>query len=146
MSTVTITDHEGDDLTVEIGSTGWLFISSDNDDISAFHYAPEQRDEVRKLRDALNGWLGENAGELRGVRASEVSFNEGILRLAVVHEQPVTFRYAKGDGSHIEQRTLRPEGLFNARNGALLVGGTDPDRDEYRAYRVDRIKGEVTVA
>lgn len=81
------------------------------------------------------------------VRASEVSFNEGLMRLAAVHDKTVTFRYAKGtSGSVIESRRLQPESVFTNKQGDVLFGGQDPDRGEYRAYRVDRIKGEVTVA
>ncbi len=97
--------------------------------------------------DALAAHKAERYGEPRpATRASEVSFDEGVLRLAAVHGRTVTFRYAKGGGSMIETRTLTPESVFTNKRGDLLVGGQDPDRDEYRAYRVDRIKGSVSVA
>ena len=78
------------------------------------------------------------------ILASEVSFNEGLLRLAAVHNEPVTFRYAKGNGSVIEQRTLVPADV-KAHGDHVTFTGYDPDRDGPRAYRTDRIKGQVTV-
>lgn len=78
------------------------------------------------------------------VRASEVSFNEGLMRLAAVHNMPVAFRYAKGDGKVIEQRTLVPSDVKTVGDHVTFTG-FDPDRDEVRAYRVDRIKGTVSV-
>lgn len=77
------------------------------------------------------------------VRASEVSFNEGLLRLAAVHEKTVEFRYAKGDGAVIETRALQPQSVTVTAQGHTTFVGYDPDREEPRSYRVDRIKGEV---
>lgn len=79
------------------------------------------------------------------VRASEISFNEGLMRLAAVHGKTVTFRYAKGDGKVIELRTLTPESVKSV-GGHVTFTGYDPDRDEPRAYRIDRMKGEVSIA
>jgi predicted DNA-binding transcriptional regulator YafY len=56
----------------------------------------------------------------------------------------VTFRYAKGDGKNIEQRSLVPADV-KAVNGHATFTGYDPDRDDVRAYRTDRIKGQVAV-
>ena len=79
------------------------------------------------------------------VLASEVSLNEGLLRLAAVHERPVTFRYAKGEsGAVIEQRTLIPADVKTVGDHVTFTG-YDPDRNEPRAYRTDRIKGLVTL-
>jgi hypothetical protein len=81
------------------------------------------------------------------VAASEVSFNEGIMRLAAVHGKTVTFRYAKGaKQSVIEQRTLTPTAVQKDDDGTIRFFGVDPDRDAPRAYRIDRIKGEVKIA
>lgn len=80
-------------------------------------------------------------------RASEVSFNEGVLRLAAVHKRPVMFRYAKDERAPIEHRTFVPETVAHTNAGATVVVGPDPDRSgEYRSYRIDRIKGEVKFA
>jgi predicted DNA-binding transcriptional regulator YafY len=78
------------------------------------------------------------------IKASEIPFNEAILRLASVHKRTVQFRYAKDDGSMIETRTLIPESVRKMADH-LTFTGLDPDRDAPRAYRTDRIKGEVSI-
>lgn len=78
------------------------------------------------------------------VLASDVSFNEALLRLAAIHERTVEFRYAKGNGANIETRQLVPQDVRQVGDH-LTFTGYDPDRDDVRAYRVDRMKGEVTV-
>lgn len=75
--------------------------------------------------------------------ARDVSFNEGMLRLAAIHKRTVTFRYAKDKGNYIEQRTLNPERVED--DGSSVIGH-DPDREDVRRYRLDRIKGEVAFA
>ena len=80
-------------------------------------------------------------------KASEVTFNEGILRLAAVHGRLVEFRYAKLPDAPIESRSFVPEKVFLTEGGYHTVVGPDPDREgEYRMYRIDRIKGEVVFA
>lgn len=80
------------------------------------------------------------------VRASDVSFNEGVLRLAAIHNKKVVFRYAKGEkGAVIETREFKP-GSISGEGAALRFTGYDEDRDAVRAYRIDRIKGEVRFA
>lgn len=78
------------------------------------------------------------------VRASEIPFNEAILRVAAAHSRECSFRYAKGDGTTIESRTFVPSNVQRVGDHVTFTG-YDPDRDDYRAYRSDRIKGEVTV-
>lgn len=86
----------------------------------------------------------------RLVRASDVSFNEGLLRLAALHGKTVEFRYAKGDGNVIELRALQPKtvAVINAglNDEHVTFTGFDPDREQTRHYRLDRMKGEVRVA
>ena len=80
------------------------------------------------------------------VRASDVSFNEGVLRLAAVHGRKVEFRYAKSDTAPIEHRSFIPEHVNTTREGNVVVLGPDDDRDgAIRSYRIDRIKGEVSI-
>lgn len=117
-------------ITVDGGDEGWL----SNEDAEAV---------VRAMCEHLP--KAPHATEHHAVLASQVSFNEGLLRLAAVHGKTVTFRYAKGDGSTIEQRTLQPSEVKTV-DGKVLFIGFDPDRDEPRSYRVDRMKGEVSVA
>lgn len=70
------------------------------------------------------------------------ALNVTLIRVAEAYERPITFRYAKGDGSNIELRTFIPSEVKSIKDH-LTVWGYDPDRDEPRAYRVDRIKGRV---
>ena len=74
----------------------------------------------------------------------KTSFNEAILRVAATHNRQAVFRYAKGDGSVIEMRTVTPRD-FKVVGSHLTFTGYDPDRDDSRAYRLDRIKGEVSI-
>lgn len=80
------------------------------------------------------------------ILASDISFNEGVLRLAGAHDRVVEFRYAKSDTAPIETRRFIPEAVYTSRQGALIVVGPDSDRDDYRSYRLDRIKGDVVFA
>lgn len=104
--------------------------------------SPEQATAVV---NAINTALGREAVQGSVPLASSVSFNEGLLRLAAVHGKTVTFRYAKGSGATIETRRLIPTDVKQVGDH-LTFTGFDPDRDEPRAYRVDRMKGEVSVA
>lgn len=80
-------------------------------------------------------------------KASEISFNEGLVRLAGVHKKLVEFIYIKGDGHTVEQRHLIPENVRLSKDGSVvLFNGYDPDRDSMRTYRSDRIRGEVRIA
>lgn len=80
------------------------------------------------------------------VRASDISFNEGVLRLAAVHGREVAFRYAKTPTAPIEARSFVPTSVTITRDGNVVITGPDQDRDgEIRAYRLDRIKGEVSI-
>jgi predicted DNA-binding transcriptional regulator YafY len=75
---------------------------------------------------------------------SEASENASLLQVAALHGRTVEFRYAKGSGDVIETRRLVP-GKLDQVGEHLTVTGYDPDRDEPRAYRLDRIKGTVSV-
>jgi predicted DNA-binding transcriptional regulator YafY len=146
---VNITDCCGDVLQIH-AATGSLDLNGDRD-VSSFQFQEAQTDGVRALRSACNEFLGDAAEHPQSVKldgvplASQISFNEGLLRLAAVHSKTVTFRYAKGDGAVIETRTLQPTEVKEVA-GHVTFTGYDPDRDEPRAYRVDRMKGEVSVA
>ena len=69
--------------------------------------------------------------------------NLAALTTAILYGYRVSFRYAKGeDQAIIEPRTLEPTEIV--RDGdTVRVIGIDPDRDDYRSYRLDRIKGAV---
>lgn len=82
-------------------------------------------------------------------RESDISFNEGLLRLARVHKRAVQFRYAKGAGDIIELRALNPQDVNVIDAGKdtehVTFSGFDPDRAETRQYRLDRIKGDAVI-
>lgn len=81
------------------------------------------------------------------VRLNEVPLNDALAILAAAHQASITFRYAKGDGRIIEDRSLDAESINTSKDGSRSIVGTDPDRDgEVRAYRVDRIKGTINFA
>lgn len=74
------------------------------------------------------------------------SWNRVALETAAALDAGVTFRYAKGVGeASIESRVLSE--VFDVREvkGHVVVTGFDPDRNDVRAYRLDRIKGTVQV-
>jgi predicted DNA-binding transcriptional regulator YafY len=78
------------------------------------------------------------------VRASQITFNEALLRVAVVHEREVEFRYEKGTDKPIESRRFKPEAIKQTKDGMSFVGW-DSDREALRTFRVDRIKGDVRI-
>lgn len=84
------------------------------------------------------------------IRATDITYNEGLLRLAAIHNKIVEFRYAKGDGRIIELRALIPSEVKVVKPGKadehITVAGYDPDRDAVRNYRLDRIAGDARVA
>lgn len=82
---------------------------------------------------------------LSDARASDISFNEAILRVAAVHARKVRFRYSKSPTAPIEDREFVPEGVYETRDGNVVIVGQDDDREGIRSYRLDRIKGEVTL-
>lgn len=74
------------------------------------------------------------------------TFNEELLRLAVKHEKSVSFTYAKGkQGKNLEERALLPSEVAATKTGAMFAVGLDLDRNEVRAYRLDRIMGTVGI-
>lgn len=84
-------------------------------------------------------------GNIIGVKASDVSLTEGILRLAAVHQVPVRFQYAKSNKDPIETRTFIPGAVQKVKDHVTFTG-YDEDRGQVRAFRDDRIKGQVQFA
>jgi predicted DNA-binding transcriptional regulator YafY len=78
------------------------------------------------------------------VKASQISFNEAILRVAVIHERVVEFRYEKGPDQPIEHRRFKPESIKQTKEHMSFVG-YDEDREALRTFRVDRIKRDVRI-
>ena len=60
---------------------------------------------------------------------------------AVVGRCTVRFTYRKADGEEAD-RTVDPYGVV-LRKGAWYVVGRDHDRDDLRAFRLDRVRGHV---
>lgn len=79
------------------------------------------------------------------VKASDITFNEGILRLAAVHKRVVQFRYAKSPDSPVEIREFTPTRVYTSSDDNVLISGPDEDRGGVRQYRLDRIKGDVKI-
>lgn len=75
---------------------------------------------------------------------TENTWNEAILDLAAAHGRTVSFSYEKSGSRTIEKRRLEVEHVLEGRNGVLVVG-QDPDRQDVRSFRVDRIVGSVSV-
>jgi predicted DNA-binding transcriptional regulator YafY len=71
--------------------------------------------------------------------------NEALLATAARYNSTVRFRYAKGNGDVIETRLFQPEKIDTYADHKTVVG-FDPERDDVRAFRLDRIKGQVAVA
>lgn len=78
------------------------------------------------------------------IKASSITLNEALLRLAIIHDREVEFRYAKGEGTVIELRRLQPHSIAGEGPQRRFVG-LDPDRDAPRGFRLDRIKGDVRI-
>lgn len=103
------------------------------------------RDGLRAVGLAALGAAGVEVADIDSMtRASDVSFNEGLIRVAAVHGRTVSFRYAKTATSPIEARRLIPTSVEKHGDAVLFVG-EDPDRGGYRSFRLDRIKGDVEV-
>jgi hypothetical protein len=73
------------------------------------------------------------------------SFNEAVMQLAAKFGRTVYFSYAKGKGDIIEHRQLEPAVMREVKGNKIVVGH-DPERDEPRSYRLDRVKGVISFA
>lgn len=103
-------------------------------------------DEIRAKAEALLDSAGFTLIAIDKVaNATKLGFNEGVLRLAGIHGREVEFRYTKSEAAPVETRRLLVENV-ETHGDAVLVGGKDPDRGEYRNFRLDRIKGDVRFA
>ena len=45
-----------------------------------------------------------------------------------------------------QYRVVDVERAWTSKEGAQLITGVDPDKGEYRTFRVDRIQGKVRIA
>jgi hypothetical protein len=150
---LSITDADGDKLVVQASdrpdAVAYLECRQSGGDgvteQAAVVLDAQQVDEVVGALLATTNRKAVSAESL--VQASEVSFNEAMLRLASIHKRPVRFRYAKGDGEFIESRVLNPEALVGTGDDLAVIGHDPDDRaGNTRSFWLDRIKGEVVFA
>lgn len=74
------------------------------------------------------------------------AFNAVAIQTAASYGLSISFRYAKSEDAPIETRSLRDVAVVHTEEGETLATGIDPDRDGVRAFRLDRIKGYVSVS
>lgn len=80
-----------------------------------------------------------------GVRASKVSFTEGLLRLAAIHSKTVNFGYRSLEGEPVVPREVVVDKITRSVAGNLLMYGYDTDAEDVRCFRLDRINDAVLV-
>lgn len=75
-------------------------------------------------------------------------WNLDALTAAIEYNRQARFSYEKasGPGGIIERRVLAPSELLHTRSGEPFVVGYDPEREDVRAFRLDRIVGYVEVS
>lgn len=85
------------------------------------------------------------AVEVTGSTARE-SFNLTAFQAAKELGLSVEFKYSKGNVGGIETRTLAEiDSVHETAKGHTVVTGYDEDREDPRMFRVDWVKGFVTV-
>ena len=84
-------------------------------------------------------------------KASDISFEEGLIRLAATHGRRIAFSYAKDDKSPIERREGVPETVFRsispeaASTQVTTFTLRDTARKAWRQFRLDRVVGEPEI-
>lgn len=102
-------------------------------------------DEAREMVGAIAAALGAKVEVGPRPNITGTDLNADLIRVAIAHGERILFRYAKGkDGAVIESRSLEPTEIKTVGDHETVIG-YDPDRDEARAYRLDRIKGNLAV-
>lgn len=133
-------DDSGDTLEIVRDGDGDLWIDVTEDTTVASVVFPP--DEAVKVADAIYEAAGSTPST--GVKASDISLNEGLLRLAATHNVPATFRYVKSPSAPVEHRSFIPAKV-QSKGDHVTFTGYDEDRDAIRAFRSDRIKGKVSL-
>jgi proteasome accessory factor B len=77
-------------------------------------------------------------------QSPEQKYNEALATFAKDNDAVLTFGYAKGKSKPVEQRRVEPETIYHNKGRTIIVGN-DPDRDDVRAFRLDRICGRAHV-
>jgi predicted DNA-binding transcriptional regulator YafY len=131
-------------------------IALDPDELTALTLALqatglERHRGLRKLEvDAADTRGAQDAGadaDAQGTPTVSVALDgphRDALLAAQLQGLRVRFRYRR-PGAQPQTRTLDPAGLVH-RGGRWYVVGHDPDRGERRAFRLDRIAGDVELA
>ena len=84
--------------------------------------------------------LGEPTAERDSIPDPDnLDWNDALSRPRSTSRRRSSSPYDKGEGV-IEQRRLFPKVSYAAPNG-IVITGDDPDRDDVRAFRLDRIQG-----
>lgn len=136
-----LSSHAGDSSYIYIADKlthgGELYIECyDNHNTAQILLSASDRSNIVKAINVAEGYC---AG----------SSDQAVLDLAAKHGLEVSFRYDKQSGrGNIEPRRLKVghDGVTTTREGHKIVTGHDPDRDDVRAYRLDRIVGGVTLS
>jgi predicted DNA-binding transcriptional regulator YafY len=122
----------------------------DNIELNCWDYDDDQTSvgldaaEAVMLADALYDAAGQTSNTDL-VKASDLSVNDALIRIAALHGLRVSFRYAKGDSSPVETRQFVPASLKVYPDHTTFVG-KDSDRSlAFRSFRTDRIKGTVAI-
>ena len=140
-------DEADDTLSVHRFSDGGLNIEmEDSNDGRVIEIWLEPEDTQRlvkhiaptKVVDPVTIWEGSEGHERE-------AWNRIALEAAAGLGLRAEFSYAKGDGSVIERRLVNVTKLDRDHAHPLVVGYDDYRNNEYRAFRLDRIKGFVTV-
>ena len=143
MST-TISDIYDDTIEVEGRDGDGIYIDVNEGDETASVALDGEQTKALLAAIAKHAELEAPQPPAGAVRASDIPLNEALLRVAAAHHVPVRFRYAKGDGTLIETRMFTPSDVKDVGMHVTFTG-YDPDRDDYSAYRSDRIKGQVQI-
>lgn len=109
-----------------------------DDDVSSVSLS---NDEAVEVADALYE-LASRKSDL--IRASELSVNDALIRVAALHGLAVRFNYSKTATSPIETRCFVPSSLAVYEDHTTF-SGHDADRGMFRAFRTDRVKGTVAI-
>ena len=106
---------------------------------------PEQREQVEALR-AMFVTPATVFGETE--QDERAGWNQDAIAAAIEYQRTARFSYEKqsGPGGIIERRTLAPTEICYTLDGAPFVVGYDTDREDVRAFRLDRIVGYVEVS
>lgn len=149
----TFADADGDELEIMFDPTdGTLRLAiNESDDVVMFDVETGS-DLVKFLVEQFNSLapmplVSDVLPIATGAEDPRENWNATALAAAEELGLSVKFNYSKSDNAPIEPRGLAEVWEVDEVKGNLLVTGADEDRSgDVRSFRVDRIKGYVTVA